>query len=120
MALTADDEDEMTDLQIYRALRNQFRAIDGNVDALAKRCETFAQSKQLVDEWLQAQRNYVEARNRVFDKNSKKVKELYEQLGEAQDDIDAALKSLKRIATVLDKIGDAVRIGTSLVSLGRI
>jgi phage-related tail protein len=110
----------MTDLQIYRALRNQFRSIDENVDALAKRCETFAQSKQLVDEWLQAQRNYVEARNRVFDKNSKKVKELYEQLGEAQEDIDAALKSLKRIAAVLDKIGDAVRIGTSLVSLGRV
>ena len=109
----------MTDLQIYRALRQQFRAIDENVDSLAKRCETFAQSKQLVEEWMQAQRNYIAARNRIFDKESKRVKELYEELGEAQKDIDAALASLKRIATVLDKIGDAVRIGTSLVSLGR-
>jgi hypothetical protein len=110
----------MTDVQIYRALRKQFRSIDENVDALAKRCETFAQSKQLVDEWLQAQKNYLEARNKIFDKNAKKVKELYEALGEAQTDIDAALASLKRIASVLDKIGDAVRIGTSLVSLGRV
>ena len=110
----------MTDLQIYRALRNQFRSIDDHVDVLAKRCETFAQSKQLVDEWLQAQKNYLEARNRIFDRQAKKVKELYEALGEAQGEIDAALASLKRIAAVLDKIGDAVRIGTSLVALGRV
>ncbi|MGZ8869332.1 MAG: hypothetical protein ACXW2P_13400 [Thermoanaerobaculia bacterium] len=109
----------MTDVQIYRALRNQFRSIDDNVDGLARRCETFAQSKQLVDEWMQAQKNYVEARNKIFDRNVKKVKELYEALGEAQTEIDAELASLKRIATVLDRIGDAVRMGTSLVSLGR-
>lgn len=110
----------MTDVQIYRALRKQFRSIDDHVDALAKRCETFAQSKQLVDEWLQAQKNYVAARNRIFDKNAKRVKELYEALGDAQTEIDAALASLKRVAAVLDTIGDAVRIGTSLVSLGRV
>ena len=109
----------MTNLQIYRALRAQFRTIDENVDDLAKRCETFAQSKLLVDEWLQAQRNYLEARNRIFDVSSKRVTELYEQLGEAQDEIERALATLKRIAKVLDKIGDAVRIGTSLVSLGK-
>lgn len=110
----------MTEVQIYRALRKQFRSIDDHVDALAKRCETFAQSKQLVDEWLQAQKNYVAARNRIFDKNAKRVKELYEALGDAQTEIDAALASLKRVAAVLDTIGDAVRIGTSLVSLGRV
>jgi DNA repair exonuclease SbcCD ATPase subunit len=109
----------MSDLQIYRALREQFRSIDGNADALAKKCETFAQAKQLSDEWAQAQRNYVEARNRIFDSNAAKVKELYEQLGEAQKKIDGSLKDLKKVGSILDKIGDAVRIGTSLVALGR-
>ena len=109
----------MTDLQIYRALRDQFRSIDGNLDELAKRCETFAQSQQLSDEWAQAQRNYIEARNRVFDANGAKVKALYAELGAAQKEIDKSLADLKKIATLLDKIGDAVRIGTSLVALGK-
>src|SRR5688500_7003715 len=109
----------MTDTQIYRALRAQFRAIDENVDELARRCETFAQSNQLVDEWLQAQQNYLEARNRIFDTSSKRVAELYDELGVAQTEIERALSSLKRIANVLDKIGDAVRIGTSLVAMGK-
>lgn len=108
----------MTDLEIYRLLRKQFRAIDDNVDALARACTTFAQSKQLVDEWSQAQKNYIEARNRVFDSGSQKVQTLFDQLGEAQAEIETSLSNLKKIEKVLDKIGDAVRIGTSLVALG--
>ena len=111
---------EISDLQIYRALRNQFRAIDDHLDELAKRCETFAQSQQLSDEWAQAQRNYIQARNRLFDGNAANVKALYDQLAAAQKEVDKSLGDLKKIATVLDRIGDAVRIGTSLVGLGRV
>ena len=108
----------MTDLEIYRAVRKLFRTIDENLDELALNCRTFAQSRQLGDDWAQAQKNYIDARNRVFDSNEEKVKELYEQLGAAQDEVEASLKQLKRIDQVLDRIGDAVRLATSLVAMG--
>ena len=109
----------MTDLEIYRLMRRQFRAIDENVDELARNCTNFAQAKQLSDEWTQAQKNYVEARNKVFNASSAKVKALYEQLGEAQDDLEKNLENLKRLDRILDKIGDAVRLATTLVALGK-
>ena len=108
----------MTDLEIYRALRNQFRTIDENLDELALNCRTFSQARQLGDEWAQAQKNYIDARNRIFDSSDTRVKELYEQLGAAQDDVEESLDDLKEIAKVLDRIGDAVRLGTSLVAMG--
>ena len=108
----------MTDLEIYRLVRRQFRTIDENLDALALACTTFAQARQLADEWAQAQKNYIEARNRVFESSSDKVKELYAELGVAQKDVEQSLKDLKQVERVLDKIGDAVRLGTSLVALG--
>ena len=108
----------MNDLEIYRTLRRQFRTIDEHLDELALQCRTFAQARQLGDEWAQAQKNYIDARNRIFDSNEERVKELYEQLGAAQDEVEASLGDLKNIAKVLDRIGDAVRLGTSLVALG--
>lgn len=110
----------MTDLQIYRALRKQFRTIDDHADELARRCETFAEAKQLSDDWAQAQRNYLNARNRIFDTNAARVRELYAQLGVAQKEIDASLQKLKKVAGVLDRIRDAVRIATSLVGQGKV
>jgi uncharacterized protein (DUF885 family) len=109
----------VTELEIYRLMRRQFRAIDENVDELARNCTNFAQAKQLSDEWTQAQKNYVEARNKVFNTSSAKVKALYEQLGEAQEDVEKNLENLKRVDRVLDKIGDAVRLATTLVALGK-
>ena len=107
-----------TDLQIYRALRKLFRTIDENVDDLALHCKTFEQARQLVEEWTQAQKNYIDARNRIFDSNDKKVKALYEELGTAQDAVEKSLRNLKKIERVLDQIGDAVRTGTTLLALG--
>jgi hypothetical protein len=109
----------MTDLEIYRLMRRQFRAIDDHVDELALNCKNFAQAKQLADEWTQAQKNYLEARNRVFNANSAKVKSLYEQLGKAQDDLEKNLTNLKRVDKVLDRLGDAVRLATTLLALGK-
>ena len=109
----------VNDLEIYRAVRKQFQTIDAKLDALAAACRTFAQSQQLSDEYAQAQKNYVGARNRLFDTNAKRVSELYEELGAAQSAIEESLASLKQVDKVLDTIGDAVRIATSLVGLGR-
>ena len=109
----------MTDLEIYRLMRRQFRAIDDHVDALAANCTNFAQAKQLADDWTQAQKNYVAARNLVFNANAPKVKALYEQLGKAQEGVEKSLANLRRVDKVLDAIGDAVRLATSLVALGR-
>lgn len=105
----------MTDLEIYRLMRRQFRAIDDHVDELAANCKNFAQAKQLADDWTQAQKNYLEARNKVFNTSSAKVKALYERLGVAQDELEKDLGRLKRVDKILDKIGDAVRLATSLM-----
>ena len=108
----------MTDQQIYHALRKQFRAIDENIDALRDRCTTDAQRQQLADDWAQAQKNYIEAGNRLFDGAEEDVKRLYEKLGEAQGEIDESMAEIRKIDQVLDKIARAVRIGKRLVKLG--
>lgn len=107
----------MTNLEIYRLYRRLFRTIDDNLDDLAKACQTHDQTVQLSEEWTQAEANYIAARKKVFKEDDPTVESLSGQLGSVTKAIDADLKSLKNIATTLDRITDAVHLGTALLSL---
>ena len=107
----------MTDLEIYQLYRDQFRAIDANLDKLANACTTFAQSQQLSDEWNQANVNYVNARNKIFAEDLATVQTLATDLKTAQDNITTSIQELKEIAATLDTISNGIRIASNLLAL---
>jgi predicted nucleic acid-binding Zn-ribbon protein len=106
----------MTSLEIYQLFRDQFRAIDTNLDKLARACTTHDQTVQLNQDWTDAQTNYINARNRIF-KEDDKVTSLAQQIKGLQKTIDTDLTDLKDIAATLDEISDVVHLGTTLLSL---
>ncbi len=108
----------MTDVEVYRALRKQFRTLDDRLEALTARCTTDEQRQKLSEDWALAQKNYIQAGNRLFDANAKEVQRLYTELGGAQQDLEEALEDFKRIDRILDRIAHAVRLGSRLVRLG--
>jgi hypothetical protein len=110
----------MTNLEIYQLLRDQFRTSDDNLDQLAAACTTHDQTVQLNAEWTQAEANYVAARNKIFAEDDPGVDSIGKQLQTAQDSIEADLASLQNVAETLDKISDAVHLGTTLLSMAMV
>lgn len=107
----------MNESDIYAALKAVYDAIDNDLDRLAAACQDFSQQQQLSTSWTQAQINYVEARNRLFDLNNQEVQSLTTQLKDAQKGLKDSIAELKSIVTTLSKISEAVSIGSSLVGL---
>lgn len=104
----------MNDQDIYLLFSEQFRLIDDNLDDLVRVSTTFAQANRIIEDWKQANLNYLRARNKLFSAHEAKIKDLVEDFGESQKAIEKALADLKDDATTIDKIAKVISIGVGI------
>jgi hypothetical protein len=89
-----------------------------NFNKLYEACKTEEQRNQLRQAYVQARDNFWEAQNRVFQENDPLVADIVKELSEAEEEIKRRLEDLKKIAQVLQAITKAVRLGSSLITVG--
>ena len=108
----------MTDMDVYLAYSEQYRLIDDNLDDLVRRAESFLQATLIIDGWKQANKNYIDARNKVFDANQELIKTLFAEFTASTKSIQEALNELKKTPDLIGKvaslISSAVKKGTEL------
>ncbi len=107
----------MADSQSFKNLKDQYFLLDRNFNKLFAACNA-AQQDQLRRDYVNSRDNFWEARNRVFAENDPLVKTLNKELKDSTDLINGMLSNLKNIAKILNLITGAVRLGSSLITMG--
>jgi hypothetical protein len=107
----------MAESASFRTLKEQYFLLDRNFNKLFSACPD-AERDHLRRDYVNARDNFWEARNRIFQENDPLVEQLNRELTTVQGEIKKELKKLTNIVAVLGLITRAVRLGSSLVTLG--
>lgn len=99
-------------------LRNQYNRINNDYDNLLDACDGDVELRKKVGRCLtKSLKNYLDAQNKILNKNDDEVKELADAADKATEEIDKALEdfqniveTLKTITTILNKIGSIISI----------
>jgi hypothetical protein len=102
----------------FKALKDQYFLLDRNFNKLFAACATAAQQNELPRDYVNSRDNFWEARNRIFSDNDPLVQKLSSELKDSTDQITDMLQKLQDIAKVLNLITAAVRLGSSLITMG--
>lgn len=108
----------MAETQSFKSLKDQYFLLDRNFNKLFAACTTAAQRDELRSDYVNSRDNFWEARKRIFAENEPLVKQLNKELQDTKDQIDKMLQNLKNIPQVLKVITAAVRLGSSLITMG--
>jgi methyl-accepting chemotaxis protein len=108
----------MADSPSFKSLKDQYFLLDRNFNKLFAACTNAAQQDELRRDYVNSRDNFWEARNRIFSENDPQVKKLTKELSDSTDTINGMLQNLQNITKILNTITGAVRLGSSLVTMG--
>lgn len=108
----------MAESPSFKSLKDQYFLLDRNFNKLFSACTTGAQQDQLRRDYVNSRDNFWEARERIFAENEPLVKELNAEMKAAKDQISTMLTNLQNISQILNVITGAVRLGSSLITMG--
>jgi len=81
-------------------------------------CANDKQKASFGASFVTARQNYLDSLKKTFQDNDSKVADAVKDMKDAQDDLEDSLKHLNQIATVLNTISTAVKIGGKLAAMG--
>ena len=110
----------MAESASFQILKDQYFMLEESFNRLFLACRTDEERDSLRRDYVNARDNFWEARNRVFSDNDPHVKSLAEELKTARGQIEGMLASLQDVGTLLQTITSAVRLGSSLITLGSV
>ena len=110
----------MAESASFQILKDQYFLLEDNFNRLFLACRTDEERDRLRRDYVNARDNFWEARNRVFSDNDPHVQGLAQELKETRAKIDGMLASLQDVGTLLQAITAAVRLGSSLITLGSV
>lgn len=102
--------------ETLQALQDTYETLSDQIDLLSAACQTQEQRDALTAQYLQAQHNYFSARNKIFEENDAEVARLTVALRDANQDIGRLVAEMGNISKCIDRITQAVNIGTSIAT----
>ncbi len=99
------------------SLETQYLFLTSHLNEYENACQTDSQKNSFVNSYVESRRNYWGCINKTFNDEDPKVAAVIAQMGTAQKSLEDSLNKLKEIATVLDTIASAVKIGGKLATL---
>ena len=99
------------------SLEDQYIFLTNHLDDYLTACKTDAERDSVTSNYVKSRRNYWNCINKIFHDDDPRVGAVVEQMGAAQKSLEGSLAQLDQIATVLNTIASAVKVGGDLAAL---
>lgn len=109
-----------TETTSMMALKDLYFLLDRNFNKIFAACKNDDERDLLRQAYVTSRDNFWEARNRIFVENDPHIVALNTELKAVDTDIKASLKAMKDAAKVLALVASAVRLGSTLLTVGAI
>ncbi len=102
--------------------RENWLTINNNFDALLAECNQQPEpqqstlKRQLGEAYGESLKNYIEAENRILNEPQQRVQDLIKTAGDAQKEIETALKNLQDIKDKLNSLTKAIKQVATVVA----
>lgn len=100
-----------------QALQDQYFYLTQNLSDLKDKCQTQDQVDALLAQYAASRSNYFSCINKTLQDDDPNVATLVQQMNTEQKSLKAAISQLGDIATVINVITEAVKVGTKLASV---
>jgi hypothetical protein len=100
-----------------QALQDQYFYLTQNLSDLKDKCETQDQVDALLAQYAASRSNYFSCINKTLQDDDPDVTTLVQQMNTEQKSLKTAVSQLGDIATVINVITEAVKVGTKLASI---
>lgn len=101
------------------SLETQYIFLTNHLNDFQGACQTDAQKQSFITSYVASRKNYWDCIKKIFQNNDPQVAAAVQDMKTAQQGLEDSLKKLNQIASVLNTIDSAVKIGAKLAAMAK-